>query len=1126
MTDASSSDSMRKAVLLVGAGFGALKVAEDLAQSGVPLVWVTKALHFLQLPAGSEYFPEWPADLSFQFRPLYLRVTRNPLVTPMTHARVESIKRGPDGYKAVIEQDPVYVDYDLCSGCGRCIEVCPLKDSDHPPLTRTPAYCPSRALILDKRQLGACRTSCPLGVNVQAYMALTAASRFDEALAVIREDNPLPGICGRVCSHPCEESCRRKELDEPISIRDIKRFLADYEVREGTPKFNFPKASKRDERVAVIGSGPAGLTATHYLNRAGFQVTIFEAHPDTGGMLRVGINSFRLPRAVLDLEIKAIADMGVEILTNTRVNSINDLFDKGFKSVLVCAGSHLDLGLNIPGEDSEGVLGAVEFLQSIYSGRKVKIGRNVAVIGGGNSAIDAARAAVRMGVTTVTIYYRRERKDMPAHEAEIRAAEEEGAKIEYLAAPLRILARDGKAAELELTKMKLGEPDSTGRGRPEPIEGSNFTREADTIIISISQRPDIGEMCLDSGVGTDKSGRIKVDDSLSTCRKGVFAAGDVVTGPSTVIDSMAQGRRAAARIIEYLTGEPAPFADIPNAPRGVGDYLAISEDAPRQWRPEMAQRQPRVRRKDFDEVDLGFTEGQAVAEAQRCLQCSACCECRICESVCSEMKAIDHFKSSNRLELVSPLVIVADNNEFPDSDAPDQEGVYRLGDFRNASDLMDVLVAGSALAGKSMSECASLRHTTFPEEPKYSETEGETRFGVFICKCNETMAPGGVLERIRSFATSIPGVVHSELIFSACHPRGSRIIADAVKNHNMSRVILLSCVCCPLEFQCISCNDQRNRARIQLFDQLGLDRSRFEMINIRDHLFTGATSEDEIIEKARDYLRSAFISAKLLGPLRMGATEIGNRILILGGSKVGVSCALNLELQGFNVRLVHRCKLRREPEIPEAIRERPIQRVGTKSITHVEEAEIGGISGHLGDFSVLLRENGQLHRWRADIVCLTDENILPLAIPEDTIGLKKFYRYNFAFFHTPQIGLYRVMPRTLKRVSAFEAGAALAAQVATAAAEAFLKDHELSPKIDPERCRGCGRCAEICPFNAIKMVGNEHGFYTAEVVRYNCVGCGGCVGRCPVTAMDMPYFSNRLLEEIVAGTMGGEEFGF
>jgi len=238
---------------------------------------------------------------------------------------------------------------------------------------------------------------------------------------------------------------------------------------------------------------------------------------------------------------------------------------------------------------------------------------------------------------------------------------------------------------------------------------------------------------------------------------------------------------------------------------------------------------------------------------------------------------------------------------------------------------------------------------------------------------------------------------------------------------------------------------------------------------------------------------------------------------------VGLSCTLNLNMQGFKVRLVHRCSLKDDPVLPKEIRSRPISRIAGRFITHIEEAVIEGIKGHLGDFTVTVRENGIRKHYHADIVCLADLNILALAIPEGMFGLKKFYRYNFKFFHSPQIGVYRVMPRTLKRVTAFQAGAALAAHVATTAAEAFLKDHELSPKVNKERCRGCGRCVEICPFDAVTLVANERGFYTAQVLRYNCVGCGGCVGRCPVTAMDMPYFTNCLLEEIVAGTLAGEK---
>lgn len=1108
-----------KAILLVGSGYGALKVAQDLAQSGLPLLWVTKAPHFLEMPSGRESFTEWPADLNFQFRPLYLRVTRHPLVTAMTHARVESIEKGPEGYQVVTVQNPAYVDYDLCTGCGRCMEVCPLQDTAHPPLLRTPPYCPSRALEMDKRQPAPCRTACPLGINVQAYMALTAASRFDEALEVVRGDNPLPGICGRVCHHPCEETCRRMNVDEPVAICSVKRFLADRELEQHPPRFSPVKKPRQTKRVAVIGAGPAGLAAAHYINRAGFPVTIFEAHPEAGGMLRMGINAFRLPRAILDMEIRAIVDAGVEIRTNTLVRNLQDLFNEGFQAVILCTGAHRDLLLDIPGEDAKGVLGAVDMLTALHTGKALKLAGQVAVIGGGNSAIDAARAAIRLGAKDVTICYRRERGDMPARLSEIQEAEEEGIRIEFRVAPASVQAKHGKVEALELIRMKMGKPDESGRRRPEPVKNSKFLFPVDHIIVAIGQEPHWKQTGIKGHFKSDKAGRVLVNQDHDTDQPGVFAAGDVVTGPDTVVGSMAQGRRAAARVIDYLAGTgkaPDTQAIVPYDTPG---HLDLPEGAPRLTRPEMARRDPMIRREDFEEVETGFTAEQAIAEARRCLQCASCCECRVCENACRDIGAIDHDRTPRRVTVTSPAIIIASEDEITQRDILNQEGVYRVGNFKRATDIVNVLIAGSASAGRAMAECSSLRIPGKPSEVEVMYTGQDDRIGVFTCTCNGTMATAAALERIRKMGQDLPGVMHSELIFSVCHPRGAEQIAKTVRSKNLGRVILASCVCCPLEFQCISCNDQRNRARIHLFETMGLDRSRFETVNIRDHLGATDRSDDRLVATARDFLREAFVRSRFQGPLRGGTTKIGSNILILGGSDVGLSCAHILDLQGFKVRLVHRCQLKDKREMPEEIRSRPISGAPGKSIIHVPEAVIEGIKGHMGDFQVTIDDDGQRRQWRADIICLADHNLLSLAIPEGMFGLKKFYRYDFAFFHTPQIGLYRVMPRTLKRVTAFQAGAALAAHVATAAAEAFLKDHELSPRVDAERCRGCGRCVDICPFDAVRLVPNDRGFYTAEVLRHNCVGCGGCVGRCPVTAMDMPYFSNRLLEEIVACTM-------
>ncbi len=1108
------------AVLLIGSGYGSLKVAEDLLHSGIPVVWVTKAHHFLELPYGEDDFSELPEDLNYQFRPLYLRVTRHPLVTPLTRAKIVSIKNDKSGIKSVILQDPHYIDYDLCTGCGRCMDVCPLGDSEHPPLTRTPSYCPSRALDLDKRNLSACRVECPLNVNVQAYMALVAVNRFDEALAIIREDNPLPGICGRICHHPCEESCRREELDQPIAIRDIKRFLTDREAEGATP-FKRKDNPRISEKIAIIGSGPAGLTAAHFLNMEGFSVTIFEALAQPGGMLRAGINSFRLPRDILDAEIKAITEAGVTIHAGKKIKSIDKLLDNDYNAVLLCTGTHADLRLNIPGEDIEGVLHCVKFLYSVNMESPEKIGPRTIVIGAGNSAMDAARTALRLGANKVTVLGIEKENEMPAHPREVQEAKDEGIEFRLRAAPVAF--EGNKKVSKVICRDAHWEYSETGAS-PSLIYDSDetFAIEADTVIVSIGQKPHLAENGLDKQLETEPNGNILINDKFATSRSSVFAAGDIVTGPSTVINSMASGRKAAYQIIEYLTGNPCPLKELTTESRGTGDYIEISDKIPSQKRPDLAQRQPRVRCRDFDEVDLGLTVEQAVAEAKRCLQCGSCCECRVCETVCTDIKAIDHMRQSKQFKIKSPSIIIADDNELDGITLENIDGIYRINDISKSNDLLNLMLAGSSSAGQSMARASELRKSMLPSKMPLSKLTDQPTIGVFICTCNGTMASPDALNRIRDMVRKIPQVRYSELIFSACHPRGSNQIARAFNKYNLTRIILASCVCCPLEFQCISCNDQRTRARLHLFDRLGLERSQFEMINLKDHLDSGDLSDDEIVDKARDLLRSAFIRAQLARQLRQGFTEINNKILILGGSDIGLGCASNLEQQGFRIRLIHKGMLKNETELPDDVNDRKININLGRSIDHIEKAVIEEIRGHIGDFTIVYNVNGKRGKWRADIVCLTDTNLLPLAIDEDMMGLKKLYRYNFSFFHTPQPGLYRVLPRTLQRMDAFEIGTALAAQVGKAAAESFLKDHELSPKIDPERCRGCGRCADICPFGAINMTAESDGIYRAEMIRHNCVGCGGCVGRCPVTAMDMPYFSNVLLDEIVAGTLAGE----
>jgi NADPH-dependent glutamate synthase beta subunit-like oxidoreductase/Pyruvate/2-oxoacid:ferredoxin oxidoreductase delta subunit len=1103
-----------KAVLVVGSGYGALKVANNLALSGIPTVWATKHKHFLQpddLPATPA---DWPEDLSYQLRPLYLRVKQHPLVTPLPQAGLTAIDRATDGYRVTVAQAPRFIDYDRCTGCGRCLEVCPLAGSARPPLWPAPSFVPTRAPEMEKRKRPPCRSACPLGISVQGYMALTAAGRFEEALAVIRRDNPLPGVCGRVCHHPCEDLCRRGDIDQPLAIRDIKRFLFDYETQHGEAGFDLSQRVSRGLKVAVVGSGPSGLTAAHFLNREGFDVTILEALSQAGGMLRVGINAFRLPRQVLDAEIEALKKSGVVIKTNTIVRSMDMLLKQGFQAALLATGTHTDLKLGLEGESLNGVTHCVEFLSRVNMIGAVRVGRRTVVIGGGNSAMDAARTALRFGADSVTVLAIENESDLPANPEEVREAREEGVVFKLGAAPVAISGNG--SVEKVVCRPAHWEFAASAPPRLSFDSDQTFDLDADGVIVAIGQRPHLDMAGLDTQIQTGPGGRITIDNRCAASAPGVFACGDAVTGPSTVVGSMAHGRQAAGRIFEYLTGQPAPFIYPQVDETGLEDWVPLTETIETKSRQSAQHRTPEDRRRDFEEINPGLSVPQAVAEAERCLQCGVCSECLACETVCTDIGAIDHSNTGHRLEFSCPAILVADQDELPANPAIPLEILYPASGARDASDLLNVMMAGTAAVGQALPSVYNLKTTAYPEKPHPVEMPETDACGFFICSCNQTMASRAALERIRELAASVNGIEVSQIVTSFCHPDGADQIAQAMHRYGLSRVIVAACVCCPLQFQCLSCNEQRNRAKINLFDRHGLDRSRFELINLRDHL-DKSQSEDEIVDQARELLRSAFIRYRYLGPLRQGVTEIGQSVLILGGSKVGLSCAQNLAVQGFQIRLVHNCRLPGQEPPAEAVG-RPVPIV-TPPIVQVDTATIMDISGSFGSYIVTVDQNGLRGQWAASVVCLTDEHLLSLAIDTGKTGLKKFYRYDFAFFHSPEAGLYRVRPVTLNRVSPEQAGAALAAEISTAMAEAFLRDHQLSPKVDPERCRGCGRCRDICPFEAVQLHIGEQGVYTAEIQRHRCVGCGGCVGRCPVTALDMPYFSNQLLKDMVASLL-------
>jgi NADH-quinone oxidoreductase subunit F len=469
-----------------------------------------------------------------------------------------------------------------------------------------------------------CQHTCPINQDAPCYIGLIALGRFDEAIAVVRKENPLPGICGRVCDAACESKCRAGAGDgESIAIRGLKRFLADYEREQGL-NVVVQTQERRPEKVAIVGSGPAGLTCAHYLALEGYGVTIFESLPVAGGMLAIGIPECRLPREVLDYEIGRIQALGVEVQTNTTVGRDVQLDDlrQEYQAVFVATGAHKGMKLRIVGERSPFVIDAVDFLRAVNLGGPVEVGQRIAVVGGGNSAVDAARVALRLG-KDVRILYRRTKREMPALPEEVEETDHEGVEIQFLVAPLRVVYEADQPIGLECNRMKLGEVDESGRRRPVPIEGSEFLVEVDTVISAIGQEPDTEPLLADAGFDLSRWQTIEVDpETLATGIDGVFAGGDVVSGPNAVVPAMAHGKVVAKMIQNYLQGLPVereysmtrPALDVPVTELSDEEIESLQK-------PEMPMLSHEERMNSFKEVQLGLTREMAMAEAKRCLRC-------------------------------------------------------------------------------------------------------------------------------------------------------------------------------------------------------------------------------------------------------------------------------------------------------------------------------------------------------------------------------------------------------------------------------------------------------------------------------------------------------------------------
>ena len=670
--------------VVVGGGIAGMQAALDIASAGHQVHLVEKEPtvggHMLQY---DKTFPTLDCAACIG-TPKMVSVGQDKHINLMTWAEVESVSGFVGNYKVRVRKKARYVDASKCTGCGDCSTVCPVdkpNEWDAHTRMRSAIYRPFPqavpiTFLIDKSDRAPCVQTCPAGTNVQGYVALIKEGEYLRATQLIMERLPFPGTLGRVCPAPCEADCRRKEVDESIAIRSLKRFAADQVDWDDLPLPAIePKAP--EDKVAVIGAGPAGLSAAYFLARMGYPVTVFEALPVAGGMMRTGIPDYRLPPRVLDREVRYIERLGVDLRLSHPIGgdtTVDDLWNQGFRAVFAAVGNHESPRLGVEGEDAPGVQSAIDFLKQVNLQGNAELGARVVVIGGGAVAMDAARTAVRLGARNVSVFCLESRPEMPAWEDEVHGALEEGIVIQNGWGPSRFPTSDGRLHGVVFRRCTRVFDDA---GRFAPVYDDRDTREepCDTVLVAIGQKPDPAWMRGSQDIPTDERGYLPADPvTFATARPGLFAGGELYTGPSIVVRAVANGREAALSIDRYLRGEDL-LHNRPPRPTGK-NWNALPRSAETAQRAEM----PRLdasQRAGFDEVELGFSEEDARNEADRCIACGTCSECMLCVDSC-KAKAIDHAQKDEVIELDAGAIIVATGFDVMDPTPMRQYGYGKL----------------------------------------------------------------------------------------------------------------------------------------------------------------------------------------------------------------------------------------------------------------------------------------------------------------------------------------------------------------------------------------------------------------------------------------------------------------
>lgn len=1094
---------MSRDVLILGGSPAGLQAALDIADSGIH-VHLIEPSPFLGNGGRTDTSGQLFGDRA-------LEVAKHPRIRVWTQTRLQSVKLQTESLHIQLQQHPRYVDLAKCTGCGDCVAVCPVTV---PGTERKAIYLmdgrqPGCAVI-DKMGQPPCARVCPGGIHVQGYIALIAQGRFQEALDLIREAIPFPGIIGRICTHPCELNCRRSEIDTPVSIRLLKRFVADWELNDSaepqaraTPEKSIANGA---HKVAVVGSGPAGMTVADRLARQGYRVTVFEKLPVVAGMLSVGIPAYRLPRQIIDREYRRIEALGVQIQLNTPIgtggaHTLDDLFAMGYDAVCLAIGAHKSLSLSIPGEELHGVIQAIELLRSIHLSQRLDAAAyrdalkrllpsatktRAVVLGGGNTAMDVARTLKRVGVSDVGIVYRRTRTEMPALEEEIDDTEQEGIAIEYLTAPCRIIGdSENKVIGLECIRMQLGEPDESGRRRPVPINDSEFTMPVELVVLAIGQVPDIQSLEPDERITMTRDQRIQVNRAtFATQRPGVFATGDAVTSDKmSAIEAIAMGKKAAAEIDAYLRGKATvkdsdDDKEIPVARREMSATELLPK--PRMAVPKLSMGK---RLSSFAEVELGYSQQQAMAEARRCLNCGPCSECLACVRACGP-GAIAIKDQATSMDLEVGGIICADDQAHPPNDLPENsKRIYRI-------PARDALM-GSAAAAHVLSHLRP-RPSVQPSDTFVTPSADGVRMGVFICQCDHFISEIVDTEALRQRAMTWPTVVHAGVLPFACTFEAQATIQKKVQELDLDRITLGACACCSLDQVCYSCTYQRVRckANFGLFKfrenhtQPGgllkagyLPPSAVEFVNIREQCaWVHRENPKAATAKAMALVSAAVAKNQTAAGKLLEYRPPDRSALILGSGRAAQACRDLLRVQGIAVHdLV---------ELPARIR-----RVN-------------------GGYSVT--QNGR--QWTAAAMILAPCDAMEADRLRCAFGEASFQsrsRFLQQGLETTRPGVYYCNPA----LDGSTAGAAAAARISAWIGQCSKIPQSHIAVVDPHRCRACNTCVEICEFGAPQMMGKEPDRF-AWIDPLICQGCGACAAQCPSGAISAGYATDTQMEKM------------